>query len=82
MTGKRLLTQTIAVSAAIVLGSGIASAATAKHNKPKQHQLGAAFAQSNRVPSDAVVYRGRVIGRDPDAGVRLQILHEGDRRYY
>lgn len=67
----------IALSAAIALAAVSGGLAEAK--KAKQRSAGfAAFAQSapikGTVSSPAVIADGKVIGRDPDPNVRLNLL--------
>ncbi|MFL9828014.1 hypothetical protein [Rhodoplanes sp. SY1] len=45
----------------------------ARYGHAQSPQHGMATVQS---PSDAVVYNGRIVGRDPDPSVRQQILRD------
>ncbi len=62
-----------ALSAAIVLaGSSAALAMT----KSSDHRTGAGVALAQSVSSHTVFVEGKIVGRDPDANVRLQLRRD------
>lgn len=65
----------LALSAAIVMAGSSAALAAKSSNQQKG---AAAFAQSvpARISSTAVFADGKIIGRDPDGNVRLQLLRD------
>lgn len=71
----------LATGAALAVLASLASpafAASSKHRAPVAYD---AYSQGNNEqvysrPSDVVTFSGRVVGEDPDANIRTQILHD------
>lgn len=82
----------LALSAAVVLASSSAALAKSKRSDQRaatptwQSDAGGAYARASGLPwngivGDTVIRDGRIIGRDPDANVRLMIYRDRARDY-
>jgi hypothetical protein len=77
---KKTLTTCTALAAVLASLASPAFAAPPKHRAPVMNDTTesynqGAFEQLAR-PSDVVVTQGRVVGADPDANIRTQLLHD------
>jgi hypothetical protein len=77
---KKTLTTCAALATVLASLASPAFAAPPKHRAPVMNDTTApydqgAFEQLAR-PSDVVTTQGRVVGADPDANIRTQLLHD------
>jgi hypothetical protein len=78
---KKTLTTCVALATVLASLASPAFAAPPKHRAPVMNDTTmepynqGAFEQLAR-PSDIVVTQGRVVGADPDANIRTQLLHD------
>lgn len=65
---------TAAALATLIVSPAFAASKHTSHDRPASLAAYGAYAAAH--DPDTVVFQGQVIGRDPDANVRLQILRD------
>ena len=77
---KKLLAPSIALATVLASLASPAFAAPSRHRAPVAQDTMGPYGQANpqyfaRQP-DVVTFGGRVVGEDPDANIRTQLLHD------